>query len=493
MIHMYRYKNIGELNEKLAGKKIKIAGWVDTIREHGSVIFLDIRDRYSKIQAVISKKNKNFSKAKELTNESCVCIEGQIKKRPKGTENKELSTGKVELSIENIEILSKANILPFELENENTNEDLRLKYRYLDLRRPKMQKNLEMRHKIIKFIRDYLDKKNFIEITTPILTKSTPEGARDFIVPSRLHKGKFYALPQSPQQYKQLLMIAGFDKYFQIAPCFRDEDARADRSPGEFYQLDLEMSFVEQKDILNLVEEMMIKLVKDLLPDKRITEIPFPRFSYEEVMKKYKTDKPDLRKNKKDPNELAFAWIVDFPLFEEELENNNLAPKHHMFTMPKKEDIKYLNKKQAHKVKSYQHDLVLNGFEVGGGSVRIHDPEIQKKIFDLIGFSKEQKKYFEHMLTAFKYGVPPHGGIAPGIDRLIMVMLNEPNIREMIAFPKNREARDVLMDAPSAIDKRQLDELGIDLKPKIKKKAKPNKKIKPNKKSKTKSKKKFRK
>ena len=293
------------------------------------------------------------------------------------------------------------------------------------------------------------------------MTKSTPEGARDFIVPSRIHAGKFYALPQSPQQYKQLLMISGFDKYFQIAPCFRDEDARADRSPGEFYQLDLEMSFAEQKDILDLTEDLFVSLVKKILPKKKLTFRKFPRLTYKEVIRKYKTDKPDLRKNKNDPNELAFCFIVDFPLFEEKLEKGYYAPMHHMFTRPKQEDLKFLNKKGASKVHSYQHDLVLNGVEVGGGSMRIHDSKIQDKIFDLIGFTKEQKKYFKHMLAAFDYGVPPHGGIAPGIDRLIMVLLGENSIREVIAFPKNREARDVLMDAPSEIDKQQLKEAHI--------------------------------
>ncbi len=460
---MLRSHKIDEINEKLIEKKVRLTGWIDTIREHGNVMFVDLRDRYGRIQCVISKKSKDFSEAKKVTIESCIQIEGKVKRRPKGSENKDLSTGKVEISIENFKILSLADQLPFNLESENVAEDIRLRYRYLDLRKPRMVKNLELRHKIINFIRKYLDKEDFLEITTPILTKSTPEGARDFIVPSRIHPGKFYALPQSPQQYKQLLMVAGIDKYFQIAPCFRDEDARVDRSPGEFYQLDLEMSFVEQKDILDLIEDMIIKLVKELLPDKKLTFSKFLRLSYSEVMKKYGTDKPDLRKNKKDPNELAFAWIIDFPLFEEKKSEGHYAPMHHMFTMPKESDLKFLNKKDAHKVKSYQHDLVLNGFEVGGGSIRIHNSEIQKKIFDLIGFSKEQKKYFEHMLTAFSYGVPPHGGIAPGIDRLIMVLLGEPSLREVIAFPKNREAKDVLMDAPSEIDKEQLKDVHIKL------------------------------
>ena len=466
---MLRTHNLGEVNEKLAGKVVKLVGWVDTIREHGNVMFLDLRDRYGKVQCVITKKSNDFNEARKLTVESCIKIIGEVKLRPKGSENKNLSSGKVEIKIENLEIFSLAELIPFEIERADINEDIRLQYRYLDLRKKRMIDNMTLRHKIINFIRDYLDKEDFLEITTPILTKSSPEGARDFIVPSRIHPGKFYALPQSPQQYKQLLMVAGIDKYFQIAPCLRDEDARSDRSPGEFYQLDLEMSFCEQEDILNLIEDMILKLVKKLLPNKKLTFSKFPRLSYSEVMKKYNTDKPDLRKNNKDKDELAFAWIVDFPLFEEEKEKGNYAPMHHMFTRPRDEDLKYLNKKDAHKVKSYQHDLVLNGFEVGGGSVRIHDPEIQTKVFDLIGFTKKEKEYFSHMLTAFKYGVPPHGGIAPGIDRLIMALLGESSIREVIAFPKNREAKDVLMGAPSEVDKLQLKEANIDI---LKKKSK---------------------
>jgi len=466
---MLRTHKISELNIKLGGKKVRLCGWVDTIREHGNVMFLDLRDRYGKVQAVITKKSSDFAEAKKLTIESSVCVEGEVKKRPQGTENKELGTGKVEIGINKLKILSLSKPLPFELGDNKVKEDIRLKYRYLDLRRGNLLENMKLRHKIIHFIRNYLDKEDFLEIQTPMLTKSTPEGARDYIVPSRVHKGKFYALPQSPQQYKQLLMVGGIDKYFQIAACFRDEDARADRCPGEFYQLDLEMSFVEQKDILDLIEDMLIKLVKELLPDKKITKTPFPRLTYSEVMKKYKTDKPDLRKNKKDPNELAFCWIVDFPLFEEKKTKGHYTPMHHMFTMPKEQDLKNLNQKDAHKVKSLQHDLVLNGYEVGGGSIRIHNPEIQAKIFDLIGFDNKQKKYFEHMLTAFSYGVPPHGGIAPGIDRLIMALVGADSIREVIAFPKNRETRDVLMDAPSKIDEQQLKDVHIKLDSKEKK------------------------
>ncbi|MFH1787482.1 MAG: aspartate--tRNA ligase [archaeon] len=458
---MLRTHNLGEVNEKIVGKKVKLVGWVESIRVYRSVIFIDLRDRYGIVQAVINSKNSDFKKLESLTVESCLSIEGNVKKRKEA--NKNIPSGKVEIEVFKFEILSLCDRLPFEINREDVSDDLKLQYRYLGLRGKRLKENMIMRHKIISFIREYLDKEDFLEITTPILTKSTPEGARDYIVPSRIHAGKFYALPQSPQQYKQLLMVAGIDKYFQIAPCFRDEDARADRCPGEFYQLDLEMSFVEQEDILNLIEDMLIKLVKKLLPNKKLTFTKFPRITYEEAMKKYRTDKPDLRKNKNDKNELAFAWVVDFPLFEEEKSNGHYAPMHHMFTRPKDENLKYLNKKDAHKVKSYQHDLVLNGFEVGGGSLRISDPEVQKKVFDLIGFSKKEKEYFKHMLDAFKYGVPPHGGIAPGIDRLIMVLLGEESIREVIAFPKNKEAQDLTMDAPSHISKEQLKEANINL------------------------------
>ena len=452
-----RTHTCGELTKKDEGKKVTLCGWADTIREHGKISFVDLRDRYGKTQIVIKEKQ-------EIKPESVLKIVGEVKLRKAGTENKDLSTGEVEVLAEEIEIISKSETPPFEINSDKeVNEEVRLKYRYLDLRRESMSKNMEMRHKAINFIRDYLDKKDFLEVTTPMLTKSTPEGARDFIVPSRLHPGKFYALPQSPQQYKQLLMVAGIDKYFQIAPCFRDEDARADRSPGEFYQLDMEMSFVEQEDILDLLEDLMIKLVEVVFPEKKISQIPFPRLSYDAVMKKYGTDKPDLRKNKEDPNELAFSWIIDFPLFEPELAGGNYAPMHHMFTRPKDEDLEKLTKEDAKNVKSYQHDLVLNGFEVGGGSIRIHDAKVQEKIFDLIGFSKEQKKYFEHMLEAFSFGVPPHGGIAPGIDRLLMVLNGSPSLREVIAFPKNKEAKDVLMDAPSEIFGQQLSDVHIKL------------------------------
>ena len=465
---MLRSHKLSEVNEKIAGKKVVLTGWADTIREHGNVIFIDLRDRYGKVQTVIHKSKEGFDEAKTLTTESCVRIEGEVKERPSGSENKDLASGKVEISIDKLTVFSKANPLPFEIGKEDVGEDIKLKYRYLDMRSETMKKGLELRHKIVNFIRGYFNEEDFLEITTPILTKSSPEGARDYLVPSRNFDGKFYALPQSPQQYKQMLMVGGIDRYFQIAPCFRDEDARVNRCPGEFYQLDVEMSFIEQEDILNLIERMFKKMIKNLFPEKKFTFDEFPRLNYDEVMEKYGSDKPDLRKSKDDPNELAFAWVINFPLFKEQKEEDffhgageRWGPSHHMFTRPKEEDMKYLTMEDAGKAKSYQHDLVLNGQEVGGGSIRIHDPEVQDKIFDLIGFTDVQKKEFEHMITAFGFGVPPHGGIALGIDRLIMTLVGAKNIRDVIAFPKNRDAKDVLMDAPSFVDKGQLDDVHI--------------------------------
>lgn len=473
---MHRTHKLDEVDEKLIGRGVTLAGWVDTVRDHNNVLFIDLRDRYGKVQCVILKKNDDFEIAKNLTVESCIKLTGTVGARPKGSENAELLSGKVEVKIETLEVLSAAGPLPYAVNNDDVNEDTKMEYKYLDLRGEKMKRNLMLRHKAVVFIRKFLDDEGFMEITTPILTKSSPEGARDFLVPSRNHPGKFYALPQSPQQYKQLLMVGGIDKYFQIAPCFRDEDARADRCPGEFYQLDMEMSFVERDDVLDLTERLMIALVKKVFPEKKITQIPFPRITHDEAMEKYGSDKPDIRKNKDDPNELGFSWVIDFPLFKEQKEDDlfhgagdKWGPSHHMFTSPKAEDLKYLNDKDAGKVKSLQYDLALNGFEVGGGSVRIHDPLIQKKIFDLIGFSDKQAKEFEHMLTAFGFGVPPHAGIAPGLDRLLMVLCGAKHIREVIAFPKNKEARDVLMGAPSVVEKSQLDDVHVSVKKEKKK------------------------
>ena len=458
---------IKDIEEKI-GETVKLAGWVDVRRDHGKLIFIDLRDASGKVQIVATPKNAEAREVADTVRPEWVIeIEGEVKQRPENMVNPDSPFGDLEISVQKMKVLNQAKTPPFEIGTDGyeVGEEIRLKYRYLDLRRERLQKNIRARHKAVKYIRDYLSEEGFVEIETPLLTKSSPEGARDFVVPSRLHHGEFYALPQSPQQYKQLLMVAGFEKYFQIARTLRDEDTRGDRQP-EFTQLDLEMSFTKQDDILNLMEDMYTKLVEELYPGKKITQKPWPRIDYSEAMEKYGSDSPDLRKDKNDPNELAFAWVVNFPLFEEKkTEAGNYAPSHHMFTAPKEEDMEKLDSDPG-AVKSYQHDLVLNGYEIAGGSIRIHNPEIQTKIFDLIGFSEEEKRYFNHMLEAFTYGVPPHGGIAPGIDRLIMLLQGEPNIREVIAFPKTGDGRDLMMDAPSEISQEQLDELGIEIKKK---------------------------
>ena len=588
---MYRTRTCGELTEKEAKKSVVLSGWVNSRRDHGGLIFIDLRDRYGITQVTFDPKidKDAWKTADGIRDEYVIRIEGTVAKRPKDMINKNLSTGTIEVEATTIEVLAKAKTPPFEVswqpegEHHITNEDLRLKYRYLDIRRKKMLDNLKLRADLVKAIRDYLHKEGFLEIDTPLLTKSTPEGARDFLVPSRLHPGKFYALPQSPQQYKQLLMVGGIDKYFQIAPCMRDEDARADRSPGEFYQLDLEMSFIEQKDILDLMEKLFTTVVEKLSSKKIMTK-PWPRLQYDDVMLRYGSDKPDIRfgleiqdvtdtvkdsgfsvftdavkkggvvrcinakkaatfsrsdidsltelakdsgakglayiviendgvykspitkflgdditatlakamGGKKgdvlffgadkesvvcetlgsvrkelgrrlgliDDNLLAFCFVVGWPLFEAELEDGHYAPAHNMFTMPREEDIAKLEKDPA-SVRSLQHDMVLNGYEAGGGAIRIHKPEIQERVFKLIGFTKERITFFSHMLTAFTYGAPPHGGIAPGIDRLAMILAGEENLREVTAFPKNQKAQDLVTGAPDSVEAQQLKELGL--------------------------------
>ena len=399
--------------------------------------------------------------AADLRLEYVIKISGVVKKRPPAMVNEKLPNGHLEVEAKTLEILSKSQEIPIPVDDDGyaVNEEMRLKYRYLDLRRERMKKNLIFRHKVIQFFRNYLSGKDFVEVETPLLTKSTPEGARDYIVPSRLHKGKFYALPQSPQQYKQLLMVAGIEKYFQIARALRDEDTRGDRQP-EHTQLDIEMSFVEPEDVMLLVETMVTAMMKEIFPGKKVTA-PWPRISYHESMEKYGSDKPDLRKGKNDPDEIAFAWIVDFPSFEKDKNTGEIQPVHHMFVEPKKESLPLLDTDPFGMV-STQYDIVCNGYELASGSIRITDPALQMKVFRLLGMSEEKaKKDFGHILEAFSYGVPPHGGIAPGIDRLLMILQGEPNIREVIAFPKTGDGRDPMMDAPSAVDKAQLDELGL--------------------------------
>lgn len=437
------------------GQKVRLCGWVERRRDHGKLVFIDLRDRSGVVQIVGQEK------LGDLRISDVIEVVGKVGQRPQEMINSDLATGKVEVKVEKIEVLNQSADLPFDIRGNGyqIGEEVRLKYRYLDLRRPRLVRNMEMRHKTIKFIRDWLDEKGFIEIETPILTKSTPEGARDFIVPSRLQPGKFYALPQSPQQYKQLLMVAGFEKYYQLARCFRDEDPRADRAYGEFTQLDLEMSFVSQEEILTLTENLFKEITEKVLK-KKVLKFPFPRLKHTEVMKQYQSDRPDLRPDKKDPDLLAFAFVVDFPLFEK-TKDREISPSHHPFTAPKDKDIPLLDKEPM-KVRSWQHDLVCNGFEIGGGSLRITDPEIQKKVFKVLGLSDQEiEKKFGHLLKAFEYGVPPHGGIAPGIDRFLMVALNEPSLREVIAFPMTAGGQTAVMEAPSVVDPEQLKLLGI--------------------------------
>ena len=445
------------------GKEVKLQGWVHARRDHGKIMFLDLRDRAGLVQLVLTKDV-------DVHPEDVIEVVGTVRKRPEAMVNPKIPSGTIEVGVTKIVILSKAKELPFPIDTDGyqINEEIRSKYRYLDLRRPRMARNIRVRSKIVAYIRNFLLARDFVKIETPILTKTTPEGARDFLVPSRLQPGKFYALPQSPQQYKQLLMVAGFERYFQIARCFRDEDPRRDRAYGEFTQLDLEMSFVTQEDILELTESLFSSLVAEVFPEKHISITPWPRLSHYDVMKKYGTDKPDLRKNKNDPDELAFSWTVDFPLFTRQSDSDfffgsgkaKFAPSHHMFTAPHPDDVGLLDTNPM-KVRGLQHDLVLNGFEVGGGSIRIHEPKIQEKVFDLIGFTDAQKKNFSHMLTAFTYGVPPHGGIAPGIDRFMMAALGEPSVREVIAFPASASGTTSVMDAPSAASEEQRTELGL--------------------------------
>jgi len=447
----YRTHTCGELNKSHAGKKVILSGWADSIRVHGKVGFINLRDRYGMTQLVFGE---NFiEELREIKRESILRVEGEVKVRPKA--NKDMITGEIEVSVNNLEILSLAPNLPLELnEKIESNEETRLKYRYLDLRKPRLQKNLILRHKIIKAIRDFLDKEGFLEIETPLLAKSTPEGARDYLVPSRVHKGKFYALPQSPQIFKQLLMVAGMDKYFQIARCLRDEDLRADRQP-EFTQLDLEASFVDEEYIYSLMEKMIKHVWKVALNEE--IEIPFERITYEEAMKKYKSDKPDMRKK---GEKFKFVWVTEFPLFEWSEEKNRHVSAHHPFTDIKREHLDLLEKDLS-KISSRAYDLVLNGVELGSGSVRIHDREIQSKIFKALGLSEEEaKEKFGFFLDALKFA-PPHAGIALGLDRMIAIATGNESIREVIAFPKNQEAKDLMMDAPSEVTKEQMEELDL--------------------------------
>jgi len=458
-------KRVSNLNAiKFLGEKIKVCGWVNKIRSHGKIIFFDLRDKSGILQVVSSEdKNKEiFGIANKVRPEWVIGVEGMVRKRPREMINPKLKTGEIEILAENLEIFSKAKTLPFSVLSSGyeINEEKRLKYRYLDLRRERLRRNLETRQRVFHFFREFLINEGFLEIETPILTKSTPEGARDFLVPARLQPGKFYALPQSPQQYKQLLMVTGIEKYFQMAKCLRDEDPRKDRQ-AEHTQLDIEMSFVGEDDILSLIERMIIEMVKKVFPEKRIFKIPFPRIDYKEAMGKYQSDKPDVRKNKSNKNELAFCFIVNFPMFKWSKEEKKWDAMHHPFTRPKTENIKEI-KKNPEKILANQYDFVLNGYEIGGGSIRTTNSEILMAVFEVLGHKKEEiKKKFKHYFEAFSFGVPPHGGIAIGVDRLLATILGEPNIREVIAFPKTGDNRDLMMGLPSEVEKEKLKELRI--------------------------------
>ncbi len=590
---MLKTHTCGELRAEHAGQEITLAGWVHRWRDQGGLVFFDLRDRWGLTQLVINQETApdTHKKAKEVRNEWVIQVKGIVRQRPAGMVNPNMTTGAIEVEVTDLVVLNQAKTPPFYInkDEENLDEALRMKYRYLDLRRERMQKNLILRHNVTRFIRNYLGDRGFMEIETPILFKTTPEGARDYLVPSRVHPGKFYALPQSPQQLKQLLMVAGYERYFQIVRCFRDEDQRGDRQP-EFTQLDMEMSFVTRHDVMDLIEGMMIGIVKDVT-DRELVFDPFPRIPYQDAMEKYGSDKPDIRYdmaavdisdiagrsgfsvftsnvaagkpvkairvpnlgaesgsqlkklhqeleelsrgagakglaymaipteengevrgpigkffptelklelfdavgvqpgdlllfvsderkvvynvvdtlrrhlaemlNLTDPKKVAFAWVVDFPLFEWNADENRWDPSHHLFTSPYPEDLHMLETEPG-KVRGQQYDLVCNGYEVAGGSIRIHDRAIQEIVFRLIGQNVEEARHkFGHMLEAFEYGAPPHGGIAPGVDRLLMLLAGEPNIREVIAFPKTQQASDLMAGAPSDVTQQQLDELHI--------------------------------
>lgn len=457
---------IKELKD-LTGKEVTIKGWVDIRRDHGKLIFIDLRDHTGKVQMVALPNNKDaHALASTVRTEWVLEVTGKVNARPEKMVNKDEHNGAVEIEMLSVVVLNTAETPPFDVASDGREigEESRLRYRYVDLRRPRMQKNIRNRHKTTMFMREFLTNEGFVEVETPMMTKSTPEGSRDYIVPSRLDKGKFYALPQSPQQYKQLLMSAGIDRYFQVARCFRDEDTRGDRQP-EFTQIDLEMSFVAQEDVMAVNEKMIIALVQKLYPEKKIQQIPFPRLTYKEAMDKYGNDKPDIRTDKNDPNLLAFCWVIDFPFFEK-TDEGAWTFTHNPFSAPKPEFMNdLLTQKNIEHILTTQYDIALNGFEIAGGSIRNHNPEALKSVFKVMGYEDERiEKNFGHMLKALGSGTPPHGGIAWGFDRLMMILQNEPNIREVIAFAKTGEGRDLMMESPAEVDPAQLKELAIEVK-----------------------------
>lgn len=456
--------------ENHVDQEVLIKGWISVRRDQGKMIFFDFRDASGMVQGVVLPASEAMETAKETRTEWVVAVKGKINKRPERNIKKGVINGNIEIEVLGMEVLNKAETPVFDIgeDTREINEEVRLENRYLDIRSERLQKNLRMRHNVQNFVRSKLDEQNFVEVETPIFTKSTPEGARDYVVPSRVYPGKFYALPQSPQQYKQLLMSGGIEKYYQFARCMRDEDLRGDRQP-EFTQLDMELSFASEEEIMSVTENLLIELVGKLYPEKKIQQIPFPKIPYKEAMEKYGNDRPDIRENKDDENLLAFCWVVDFPFFEKTSTSDNPQAEgewtftHNPFSLSKPEHVENLKeKKNIGEIMAAQYDIVLNGFEIGGGSVRAHDPEILKNILGILGHSEEKiQANFGHMLKALGSGTPPHGGIAWGFDRLMMILQNEPNIREVIAFPKTREGRDPMMDSPSEISEAQMDELNI--------------------------------
>lgn len=442
---------------KKVDEKVLLKGWVDNIRDHGKITFIDLRDRSGKIQCVGQDLPK-------LTGESVIAIEGKVVERPEKLVNKEIETGGVELQIEKLTVLSKSKEqlpLPIDTDGHEIDEEVRMKYRYLDLRRARLQRNIKVRSEYVRAAREYLFSKDFIDIETPMLTKSTPEGSRDFVVPSRIYPGKFFALPQSPQQYKQLLMSAGFEKYFQLARCIRDEDPRADRG-YEHTQIDMEMSFVSREDVMKTVEEMTLYALDKI--GAKVAKKPFPVITYKEAMEKYHADKFDLRTEKeKKEGVLSFAWVVDFPFFEK-TDDGNWTFTHNPFSAPVNEEHEkwLLEGKNIDKILTSQYDLVCNGLEVSGGSIRTHKPEVLKATYKVMGYTEEEtKKSVGHMIEAFEYGTPPHGGCAQGFERLVMAYLGEDYLREVQAFPQTGRGRTSVMDAPSTLDTKQLAELSL--------------------------------
>jgi len=445
---------------KEIGNTVTIQGWINARRDHGKIMFLDVRDRTGVVQVVAGNA------VGDVKPEECVEIVGLIKKRPESMVNPKLETGIIEIEAHTVRVISKTIELPFPLDTDgkDINEEMRLKYRYLDLRRERMQNNIRTRSKVVNMMREFLLKKNFVEIETPLLTKSTPEGSRDFLVPSRLQQGEFYALPQSPQQYKQLLMVAGFERYFQIARCMRDEDLRADRG-FEHTQLDIEMSFITREDIMSLIESMIIDIVETM--DGVILKKPFPVYTYQEAMKQFGSDKFDIRtEEEKKQGVNAFAWVIDFPFFEKD-KKGKWTYTHNPFSgMPEEQKESFMNG-QIEGIATLQYDLVWNGYEAGGGSIRNSDPLVLEKVFEVLGHSKKDiKEKFGHMLTAFQFGVPPHGGIALGIERFLMGLTGETSIKEVQAFPQTSSGQTSVMDAPSVVSEDQLVELGLSLKQK---------------------------